>query len=278
MNLEEGNQDNSEDFGLDFETLVVALLLPLEDLGAQLYQLAWAENFGSGRIEQRLRQLKVSDLESNQFGHYHWVFYLPPRNALNNVLKAVLPVMMKTEKMGFFKRAAMRSAIFVFKPAIKKAMEGVRKGMLFLTVLRTRSDYNDEEIMSLTGAYIEVLMPDFKFNGSTQQRRALEAIKAKKQENAKYAKHPFVTPSRLVDFDAASYDQFVGNYTDIRKDEKKTTHRFARDGDTFSWQYHEQEPMVFHPAGDRLFVIEDGKMTSEFQMDESGKLTGVEER
>ena len=36
--------------------------------------------------------------------------------------------------------------------------------------------------------------------------------------------------------------------------------------------------MVFYPAGDRLFVIEDGKMTIEFLVDESSQITGVEER
>ena len=36
--------------------------------------------------------------------------------------------------------------------------------------------------------------------------------------------------------------------------------------------------MVFYPAGPRTFVIEDGKMTIEFLVDEGGEITGVEER
>ena len=159
----------------------------------------------------------------------------------------------------------------------KTAVEGMRKGMLYLTVLRAESGYSKDDSMALTGAYVEVLMPDFKFDGGTLHQRALEAIERQKTKNAEYAKDPFVSPARLTQFDAAAYAPFEGEYVeDVGK--KLTTRTFKRKDGGFVWQYQQRPPRPFFPAGDRLFVSADGKMTIQFHVDEKDVITGVEER
>jgi hypothetical protein len=270
---------DGEEVPITFEMVVKALPLPLKDIGSQLYQIAWLEDFDVERVELKFHSLTLADFESDQFDRYHWVFYLPPKSAFDQVLKEVLPLIMESEDVGFFGRTAIRGAMVVFKPMIRKAVEGARKGMLFFTVLSERTDYSKEDITALTGAYVEVLMPDFKFNGSTERQRAGAAIEAQKIKNIEYAKDPFITPERLTDFDPIAYTAFVGDYT-AGEDEKKpeTTHRFRIKDDNFIWQYRQKKPMIFYPAGENLFVIEDGKMTIEFLTDETGQITGVEER
>lgn len=266
--------DGGDEMELDFDAIVNAMPLPLEGVGSKLYQLAWAENFDETRVEQRLRSLTAAELAGDELSRFDWVFYLPPRDAFRGVLKSVLPALLKKGQAGFFKRAALRSALVVFAPAVKKAMEALRKGMLFMTVLRARSSYNEDDVMALTGAYTRVLMPDFKFNGATTQQRAIDAIAAQKVANAEYAKDPFVSPKRLQVFDPAAYDSFSGEYAE----ERETTHRFARSTEGFTWQYLDRVPSRFYPAGERLFVNEKGDMTIEFLVNEAGEVTGVEER
>jgi hypothetical protein len=269
--------EDEDDIGITFDMLINALPLPLDGVGAKVYQLAWKDRFDLDAVERLLAGLTPADLEGrSKLSRYDWVYYLPPRNAFDKVLKEVLPLVMKEEKMGLFKRAAARSAIFVFKPVIRKAVEGMRMGMLYMTVLQAQSDYSDEDIKALTGAYVQVLMPDFKFNGRTENKRALEAIEEQKRKNLEYAKDPFVSPERLADFDPQAYVRFVGDYID--EGEKKVSHRFRMEDRDFTWTYKDHDPMPFYPAGENLFVIEDGKMTIEFLEDENGNITGVEER
>jgi hypothetical protein len=260
--------------GLPLETFVKALPFPLEGVASKLYQLAWAEGFDEQRVEQKLRSLVPTDLAGDQLARFDWVFYLPPREAFDEVKKEMMPTVMKKSKAGFLKRATVRSAMVVFAPAINKAVEAARKGMLFMTVLRARSGYSDDDVMQLTRVYVRVLMPDFKFNDSNTRQRAIDAVEGQKIANAEYAKDPFVSPKRLADYDPATYAKFDGGYAE--KDE--TTHHFARSGATFTWQYREQKPRFFFPAGERLFVAENGRMTIEFLVDEAGAVTGVEER
>lgn len=274
-----GGDDNNANDGmkLDFDLIVEALPLPLEGVASKLYQLAWAVNFDDARVTQALRSLTAADLadSDNELSQFAWVFYLPPRRAFNRVLKKVLPMMLEQEKLGFFKRAALRSALVVFKPAIRKAIEGARKGLLFMTVMRAQSDYSHDDIMALMGAYMKVLMPDFKFNGGETHERAIKAIEAQKIANIEYAKDPFVSPEPLSTFDPATYAPFEGDYAE----ERKITHRFRQSPDgEFTWQYLDKEPTIFRPAGPQLFVAQHGKMTLEFLLNEDGVVTGVEER
>ncbi|MBP6507079.1 MAG: hypothetical protein KA257_05895 [Opitutaceae bacterium] len=262
---------------LTLEMVLPALPLPLEGIGSKLYQLSWAENFNEARIEQKLRTLTVADLESDALSKYTWVFYLPPRNAFVGVQDELMKQVVLQQKLGLFKRAAVKSALFVFKPAIKKAVESMRKGVLFMTVLRAESDYRKDDIMTLSGAYMNVLMPDFKFNGGTEHQRAREAIEAQKIKNAEYAKDPFVSPPRLTEFDPTAYAAFEGEYSPTGP-KPKGVFFFKRKGEIYIWQYQGRRKLVFHPAGDRLLVSSNGKLTLEFQVDETGAVTGVEQR
>ncbi len=267
------------DIGLTFDLVVPALPFPLEGLGTAIYQVAWIHEFDVEQVEFAFHDLTAADLENNRLARFHWVYFLPPKNAFDRVIDVVLPNVMAKEEMGFFTRAAVRGALVVFKPTIRKAVEGVRKGLLFRSILTTRSEWSEDDIDGLTEAYINSIMPDFKFNDgrNATHARAMEAIEEQKVKNAEYAKDPFISPERLADFDRAGYARFVGDYQDTDADE--VTHRFriTEDG-AFHWTYKEQDPMVFHPAGPNLLVIEDGKMTIEFLEDEHGALTGVEER
>ncbi len=87
---------------MEFEKIITALPLPLEGIGAKLYQLAWAEDFDDAKVEAKLRALHAADLEGSMFAHFDWVFYLPPRNAFDDVLDEIIADALKEEKAGFF--------------------------------------------------------------------------------------------------------------------------------------------------------------------------------
>lgn len=271
------NLDEAAKQGLPLDTFLNALPLPLEGVGSKLYQIAWAEGFDGDRVERKLRSLTRAELEADELSRFDWVFYLPPREAFRAVMKEIVPAMMKKEKMGPIKRAAVRGAMVAFAPAIRKAVEGARKGMLFMTVFRARSGCSEDDIMELTRVYVRVLMPDFKFNESSTHERAIAAIEAQKLANEAYAKDPFVSPPRLGEFDPAAFVRFTGDYAE-NAEKPEPTHRFARSESGFTWQYREQPARPFFPAGERLFVSADGKMTTEFLVDDTGAVTGVEER
>ena len=281
MRMDDDEDDDEKDFKITFDMIMPALPLPLEGIASKLYQLSWAEGFDDARVEKKLRSLTLADLEGDAFAKYDWVFYLPPRNAYVGVQNAVMKEVMQKEKMGLFKRAAIKSALLVFKPAVKKAVEGFRKGMLFMTVLRARSDYGKDDIRLLTEAYTNVLMPDFKFNGGSERERALEAIEKQKIKNAEYAKDPYIQPARLATFDPAAFAPFEGDYNvRVGKDGKPTkpSRVLVRKDDGYLWQTRTRKPRLFYPAGDRLLVSADGKMTVEFKLDDQGALTSAEER
>jgi hypothetical protein len=260
---------------LDFDTVVKALPMPLEGAASTLYQLAWSEGFDDARMEQRLMTLTRDDLARDDLKRYDWVFYLPPSDVTAAALKEIVNKGMAKEKMGLFKRAAIRSALVIFSPAVKKGVEGMRKGVLFMTVLRAQGTYGKEDIDALTRVYVQELMPDFKPGSGDEKRRALAAIERQKIANAEYAKDPFVKPERLATYDPAAYAPFLGEYT---AEPPKVTHWFKREGDGFQWSYKERRPRPFYPAGDRLLVSEDGRMTIQFLVDDTGTVTGVEER
>lgn len=285
MNLDEKEHDAERDGpNITFDMIVPALPVPLEGVGAKLYQLAWDEKFDEARLAARMSTLTVADLESSMFAKYDWVFYLPPRNAFDPVIDQIVKQAMEHEKMGLIKRAAIRSAMVIFKPAIRKAVEGFRKGMLYMTVLNARSGWSKDDIKALTGVYMQVLMPDFKFNDSEEKthERVMAAIEKQKVKNAEYAKDPFVAPARLTEFDPAAYARFEGDYGTIAKTKDgklgKPSRSFARENGEFLWKYPISRPKTLFPAGERLFVSADGKLTVEFKIDEHGVVTGAEER
>ncbi len=281
LNIDQDDDDDESGPRITFDMIMPALPLPLEGIGAKLYQLSWAEGFDQARVEQKIRSLTLAQLEADTLARYDWVFYLPPRNAYVGVQNTLMKEVMEKEKLGFMKRAAIKSALLVFKPAVKKAVEGFRKGMLFMTVVQARSGYTKGDVKYLTMAYTNVLMPDFKFNGGTERVRALEAIEKQKVKNAEYAKDPYIAPARLATFDPAAYAPFEGDYNvRVGKDGKPTkpSRVLVRKDDGYLWQTRRGKPRLYYPAGERLIVSADGKMTVEFKLDDQGALTGAEER
>ncbi|WP_221032815.1 hypothetical protein [Actomonas aquatica] len=267
------------ELGLEFDLVVPALPFQLEGIGTAIYQVAWIHEFDVEQVEYAFHDLTVADLTQDRLSRFNWVYFLPPRNAFDQVIKVILPKVMEQEDMGFFTRTAVRGAMVVFKPLIRKAIEGLRKGMLFNTILQTRSPWSEDDNYALTEAYVSAIMPDMKFNDSRDatHARAMEAIDEQKRKNAEYAKDPFITPERLTDYDPADYAAFLGDYTD--KDAEEPTHHFLQVDGTYQWNYRDEDPRLFYPAGPRLLVREDGKMTIEFLVDATtGELTGIEER
>lgn len=173
----EANGDGDD---LEFEKIVTALPLPLEGLGAKLYQLAWGEGFNDAKVEARLKVLHAGDLDGSMLARFDWVFYLPPRGALEEVIDGIIADALKKEQMGFFERTAVKGVMLFVKPMIRKAIEGFRQSVMFDTVVRARTPYTREEISTLTSAYLEVLMPEHdnkKKATGTEHERVVKAIR-----------------------------------------------------------------------------------------------------
>jgi hypothetical protein len=269
------DDEDTRKMGITFETFLPAMPVPLAGAAGRLYQLAWAEKFDHARIEQRLKTLTSAELSRDELTRYDWVFYVPPHSTTAKVLNDLVDKALQAEKVGPIKRGLIRTALFAFRPVINKAVEGMRKGMLFSAILRAQSKWSDEDIEALAKAYAQELMPDLKPGSGDERKRALAAIEKQKLANAEYAKDPFVKPDRLATFDPAAYAPFEGQYS---KDPKQVGFRFRHEGDSFQWIDRRDRPRVFYPAGDRLLVNADGTMTIRFLVDDQGTVTGVEER
>ena len=181
----EGNVD------LQFEKIITALPLPLQGLGAKLYQLAWFENFDDARVEAKLRALHAADLERDLFAHFDWVFYLPPKGAFDQVLDQLIADALKEDDAGFLARTAVKGVMLVVKPKIRQAIEGLRKGVMFQTVVQARTTLSEKEVSALTGAYIETMMPDeLRKTSGTEHERAVAALREQLRKNTEQAKEP----------------------------------------------------------------------------------------
>ena len=194
----EGNVD------LEFERIVTALPLPLQGVGAKLYQLAWFENFDDAKVEAKLRALRAADLERDLFAHFDWVFYLPPKGAFDQVLDQLIADALKQEDMGFLARTAVKGVLLVVKPKIRQAIEAVRKGMLFQTVVQARTTLDEKELAALTGAYIETMMPDEgKKKGGTGHEGAVAAVREQLRKTTEQTKEPPAEVTSTVAIPAA---------------------------------------------------------------------------
>ena len=181
---------------MEFEQILAALPLPLEGIGAKLYQLAWLEEFDDKRVEAKLRALRAADLEGNMFARFDWVFYLPPRGAFEQVLDKLIAEALKEEEAGFLARTAVKGVMLVVKPKIKKAIEGLRRGVMFSTVVRARTTYGEEQVSALTGAYIETMMPEEQKSPGTDHERAVKAVRDRLRTfDAKLAEPPADQPA-----------------------------------------------------------------------------------
>lgn len=178
-------KDRDHGVELDFEKILTALPLPLRGVGAKLYQLAWAEKFDGAKVEAKLRALRPGDLERRDlFKAYDWVFYLPPKGAFDRVIDDIVADALKQADVGFMARVAVKGALLVLKPKIRRAIEAMRQGMLFQTVVEARTPYSEAEISALTDAYVDVYMPQEKSSEGSEHERAVKAVRARLRQNA----------------------------------------------------------------------------------------------
>lgn len=256
------DEDDSEaaDFGIDMEQLLAAFPMPLEGVAADLYLLGWRQRFEPESVERELRSLSSADLQGGAFEPFDWVFYLPPRETLDQVLKTVVPAVMKKEGLGIFKRAMARAAIFAFKPVIKDAMESLRKGVLYFTVLKAAGGFREGDMEALIEAYVGSQLPKGKIIPGGKRERALDAIRAQKLANDAYAADPFVVPEPRPSFDASDYARFEGYYG---AEGHETKRFFVADGRCY-WQEGAAEPVEYIPAEGLLLVSANRDITIEF--------------
>ncbi len=269
------SDQSEEDFPIDVNQLIDAFPIPLPQLAAKLYLVAWKEDFDPERVDLRFDKLTAEELREQEFEEFQWVFYLPPKNSLNKVIKEILPVAFKEADLGPVKRMLARAAIAAFKPLIKDAMEGVRKGVLYWAVLSANeSAFNEGDIELLAGKYIESQMPRGKIIGGDKKERALEFTRKQKEENAAYAKDPFVALEPIDDFDPAHFTRFLGRYGD----EGHRNKRFFTENESYFWQEGDDDPVEYLPAGGLFFVSTDKDITLEFIPGETPSFSRVELR
>ena len=174
------NEDKAKDgdMEMDYEKIVTALPLPLEGVGAKLYQLAWEEKFADAKVEAKMRALQPGDLERRDlFKRFDWVFYLPPKGAFDKVLDELIAGALKQEDVGLFSRMAVKGVLLVMKPRIRRAIEGMRQGVMFMTVVGAQTHYSEDEVSALTGAYMGAFMPEEKSPGGSDHDRAVSAVR-----------------------------------------------------------------------------------------------------
>lgn len=184
--LNKGDTDDGkkgDSIDLEYDKIVTALPLPLEGIGAKLYQLAWEEKFDEAKVEAKLRLLRPGDLERRDlFKRFDWAFYLPPKGAFNKVLDDLINDALKQEEVGFFARITVKGALLVVKPKIRRMIEALRHGMMFMTVVQARTQYGENEVASLTEAYIKPFMPGEKSAGGSDHERAVNAVREQLRE------------------------------------------------------------------------------------------------
>lgn len=267
--------EEQDELPFDPDKLIDAFPLPLPQMAAQLYLVAWEQGFDQAEVDQRLSTLAPSDLQQQEFKEYRWIFYLPPRDSLNKVLKEILPAALKASELGPIKRALVRAAIATFKPLIRDAMEGVRRGVLYWSVITANADsFGDGDIEALAQAYIESQMPRGKIFGSDKKEAALEATQEQKRKNEDYAKDPFVILEPVDDFDPAAFAPFFGRYANQGHRPK----RFFEEAGKYYWQEGDEEPTEYLPAGNLRFVSTKKDATIEFLPDETQSEPKVELR
>jgi hypothetical protein len=174
----QGEPAGDDAFTFDIEQVIQALPLPLEGVAARLYQIAWAEGFDDARVTARFQALQPDELRDDPFVKFDWVFYLPPRGVFDRVLNQFIAEALKKEDMGFFTRAAVKSALVIAKPFIRRAIEGMRKGVLFMTIARARTEYDQPQVSAMMNAYVETMMPGApKKSPGSAHDRAVAAVR-----------------------------------------------------------------------------------------------------
>jgi hypothetical protein len=185
-----GDGKSEGDVDIEFEKILRALPLPLEGVGAKLYQLAWREGFDDRKVEAKFRALQTVDLEGSAFPHFDWVFYLPARGAFERAIDEVIAEAMKEEDAGFMARMAVKSVMLAVKPAIRKAIEAMRRGLMFSAVVDARTELDPAGVSALTGAYVEALLLPGKDNANKSLPEHVRAVQAVRTEMHELAANP----------------------------------------------------------------------------------------
>jgi hypothetical protein len=163
--------------------IVPALPMPLEGVGAKLYQLAWEEKFDDAKVAAKMRGLRPADLgRRDLFKRFDWVLYLPPKGAFDQVVDDLIARALKDEKVGFFASIAVKGVLLAMKPKIRRSIEGMREGMMFMTIVGAQAQYSEEDVSELADAYVEVFSLDGKSTGGSDHERAVKAVRDKLRE------------------------------------------------------------------------------------------------
>ncbi len=272
---DEANEELKKEMGMDIDSIAYVIPMPMRPALLTLYLVAREEKFDEAAVDRRFGDLEPRELVSDEYERFDWVIYLPQRDAIDRVIKDVLPAVMKKEKIGFFKRTLVRGAVATFKPAIRDAMEGVRKSLLFEGILQATSDYDEDEIKLLTEAYRNALMPRGKVIPGGKSKRSLEAVRAQLQENESYKRDPFVPPSAVLNDLPKDAARYAGLYRDADKRLLTVT---LEDGVLSYYRGDKPEPIALEAVSDTLFTTEERDWTLEFMRDESGEVWEAELR
>ncbi|MEM9158462.1 MAG: hypothetical protein AAGB46_05380 [Verrucomicrobiota bacterium] len=272
--FEKASKEAKEEIGVEFEEVAHAVPMPLEGVVLNIYLMAKEEDFDRDRIAERIKANTYKEALDGNFENYDWAVYLPPKNAIDKVIREVLPHVMKKEGLGFFKRTLVRGAVATFKPLIRDAMEGVRKSILYDAMLKSTSELNQEDRELLTKAYLGSLMPRGKIFGSDKSGRSLEAIREQKRKNAEYAKDPYIEPAELLDQSITPHSRLAGDYLMHGHEQI----RVFDEAGSLRYQHQESDPLILYPVSKFLYTTSDRKMTIEFILSESEDFASAEIR
>lgn len=251
--------------GIDMSVLYNFIPVPMEGPVLNLYMIGREEGFNSERLNMRFGSMAPADLLEGAFGRYDWSIYLPPRGAIDDALKEVLPVVMKKHELGFVTRKLIQGAVFTMKPMIRDSVEGMRKSVLYESILKKTSGFIQEDIVLYASAYRDALMPKGNILPGKKADRSYEAIDEVRLRIEAFEKDPFVAPEPMAEYDAHNYDRFVGVYSE---DEKGAPTAFYQKSGTFWVQAEGRDALNVQPATNTLLVSRDGKSTIEFHSDE----------
>ena len=184
-----GRRAIDERRNLDFDQIATVLPLPLAGVGAKLYQLAWEEKFDDARVEAKLGTLRAGDLERRDlFRSFDWVYYLPPKGDFEQMLDASIAAALKEDNVNILKRGMVKGVLLAEKPKTGRAIEGMRQGLLFMTVVRAQTHYSEKDVSAMTGDYVEVFVPGRKAGSGTDHEHAVKAVRDRLQRIEAYAK------------------------------------------------------------------------------------------
>lgn len=135
-----------------------------------------------------MRALRSDDLNGALFKSYHWVFYLPPKKAFNQALDQVVADALEEDDAGVFAKIAVKGVMLAVKPKIRRAIEALRKGLLFQTIVASRTSLPLADVKALTDTYIKALTAE----GKDPNRDLPEHERAERAVSAAVAKleHP----------------------------------------------------------------------------------------